>query len=71
MSRLFEKHTSIACLFGLGLKDIFHWKANLLIFAMSELSWVFELILSFTFDKDVSSAKILHIEVNPHGESLM
>ena len=70
-SRLFEKHTSIACLFGSGLKDIFHWKAHLLTFARSELSWVFELLLSFTFEnKDVSSAKILHTEVNPAGKSL-
>ena len=54
----FEKHTSIACLFGSGFKDIFHWKAHLLIFARSELSWVFELLLCHSILK----IKMRHLE---------
>ena len=54
------------------MKHIFDWKAHVLIFARSELSWVLELLLSFTFeDKDVSYAKTLHVEVNPAGKSLV
>ena len=71
LSRLLEKRTSIACLFRSGLKDIFLWKAHLLIFARLEMGWEFELFLSITFEKkDVSSAKILHIQVNPSEKSL-
>ena len=70
--RVLEKHTSRACLFGSGLKNIFHGKARLLIFARSKLVWEFELPLSFTFDnKYVSLAKILHFEVNLSGKSLI
>ena len=48
------------------------WKAHLLIFSRSELSWEFEWLFSFTFEnKDVSSAKILHIEVNPSSKPLI
>ena len=70
--RVLEKHTSRACLFGSGLKNIFHGKARLLIFARSKLVWEFELPLSFTFhNKYVSLAKILHFEVNLSGKSLI
>ena len=67
----------MACLLGFGLKEIFHWKAHLLIFARLELSWEFELLLSFALKKikqkykDISPAKILNIEVNPSGKSLI
>ena len=69
--RVLEKHTSIACLFGSRLKDLFHWKAHLLIFVKSEFSWQFELLLSLISEnKDVSSAKILHFEVNSSSKWL-
>ena len=59
-----KEHISIACLFGWGLNNIFHWKAHLLAISRTELNLVLKLFLSKTFEKsDVSSANILHFNV--------
>ena len=105
---LLEKRTSTACLSGSGLKDIFHWKTHLLIFARSELScklnyfyqllWKQRCVCMFFLGtnrchiclslsdcngarthnhlvrkraRDVSFGKMLHIEVNRSGKSLI
>ena len=62
-----EKITLFACLLGSGLNCIFHWYAQLLTFSKSQLSSFTDLFIFL----EVSSAKILHIEVIPSGRSFM
>ena len=67
-----ENVTSLACLLGSGLKYIFHWKAHSLIFSKSRFSFFVDSFTSSTFEKrEVSSAKILHIDIIPSGRSFM
>ena len=64
--------TSLACLLGSGLKYIFHWKAHSLIFSKSRFSFFVDSFTSSTFEKrEVSLAKISHIDVIPSGRSFM
>ena len=57
--------TCWACLLGLGLKFIFHWNVQLLIF----LSSFAETLISWTAEKnDVSSANSLTTEVKLSGK---
>ena len=65
------KITSCACFLGSGLNSIFYWLAQWFIFCKSVLSSVTHLSRSRTFEKNVSSAKILHIEVIPSGRSFI
>ena len=64
--------TSCACLFGSGLKLIFHRKTHLFIFAKSLFSLRADVLLSWiTENKDVSSANSLAFEGNPSHKSLI
>ena len=55
--------TSWACLLASGLKTIFHWKAQSLIFFKSSLSYGADTIISWIAEnKDVSSANTLTLE---------
>ena len=61
---LFEKWTSWASLFGSGLSFTFHWRAQSLMFLRSLFNLSRETYLSWRKEnKDVSSAKILHLEL--------
>ena len=64
--------TSLACFFGLGLSCFFHWYAQFLIISRSEFKVFWELFESMIFEKsEVSSAKILHIDIIPSGKSFI
>ena len=65
-----EKTTSVACLFGSGLKDIFHWYAHFSITLKSKLRSWNDIFTSKTVEK-VSSAKSLIDERRFSGKSLM
>ena len=68
-TNLREKVISFACLLGSGLNYIFHWWAQWL---KSVLNSVTDLFMSETFEKrDVSSAKILHIDIILSGISFI
>ena len=69
---MFLMRTFIACLSRSGLNCVFHWKAHWLIVLKSVLSSVTDLFISRTFEeRDVSSGKILHIDIIPSGTSFM
>ena len=66
------KITSWACLLGSGLKLIFHWYAQLLIFTKSSFNSFLVLLLSrITENNDVSSANNLAFDERPFGRSLI
>ena len=57
---------------GSGLNCIFWWKFHSLSFSESKSSSFIDLFTSSTFEKrEVSSSKILHIDVIPSGRSFM
>ena len=61
-----------ACFLGSGLNCSFHWQAQLPINSKSEFKAFWELRVSITFEKsDVSSAKILRMEVISLGKSFI
>ena len=71
-TNLWEKISSFACFLGSGSNCIFQWLVYWLIFCKSVLSSVTDLSKSRAFEKrEVSSAKMLHIEVIPSGRSFM
>ena len=64
--------TSWACLLGSGLKLIFHWKAQSLIFFKSLFSSFTEVVVScFTEHRDVSSANSFALEDKSPDKSFM
>ena len=67
-----RKYDFISLLLLTGLKCIINWKAHSLIFSKSKFSFFVDSFTSSTFEKrEVSSAKILHIDVIPSGKSFM
>ena len=61
---LWEKITSFACLLIWGLKFIFHWKAQLLIFSKSSFKLIPDWFISYTTEKsEVSPANNLGFEL--------
>ena len=68
----FLKETSSVCFLGSGLNCTFHWKAQLLIFSKSEFNFFADISISWTFEKiELSSARILHIDVTPSRRSFI
>ena len=67
-----EKITSWACLEGSGLKPIFHWYGQLLIFNKSLFKTFADEVISQTTEKrEVSSAKSLGFDDNLVDKSLI
>ena len=67
-----EKIASWACLLGSGLKLIFHWNAQLLIFLKSLIKWLTEVLTLCTMKKrDLSSAQRLAVVDRSSDSSLM
>ena len=64
--------TSLVCLLGSVLNFFFHWKDDFLTFSKSKFSFFVDLFTSSTFEKrEISPAKLLHIDVIPSGRSFM
>ena len=67
-----ENKASLPCLFGSGLKAIFHCLANRLIFLKSWLSSPADILRSLTIEYNiVSSAKKLNLDLIYFSKSLM
>ena len=63
---------SWACLLRSGLKVIFHWKAQSLIFFRSLFNSIVDVLMSCTTEnREVSSANSLALDNKPSGKSLI
>ena len=67
-----EKITLFASVFGSRLNCIFHWYAQFLTISKSEFRIFWEFLVSMIFEKsELSSAKILHIDIILSGKSFI